>query len=513
MTSPRRWVMRLGCALTLMSGVAASASAADLAVLINNGIGDDDAELLADVLASKGYEVLVREKADRADFEEAFARVEQRVPEIDHLLLIYFGETRAIPGQTWLVPDGYVGETPIAAGFGAVNLSVLEQLAASVPGRSVIVLGLPPMADAPSRSGPPALRAGTSIGEPPQGVLVLYGAADAAIEMLRSNLLVDDVSVAEALTDLDKRLVAIGFRSPDAGFVSDDFTARDRDTAEAPPAPPPVAGPAEAAEAALSLDQATRRRIQEHLTVLGHNPRGIDGQFGPGTRAALAAWQSGRKLTGDGFLNREQIALLEAEAGARQAELAAAAEVARQKEEAADAAFWQTTGGKGGAADFRAYLTRYPDGVYAAEARAALEKIDNSARNAAEAEDRTAWDTAVDAGTAEAFNDYLGAYPNGAFADKARVRIAALKSEPTRKEAARASEQAEASLGLNQASRGLIEGQLTALGFDAGKTDGKFDKATRRALREFQTRQGLPATGYVDLPTVQALLVASLGLR
>ena len=107
MTSPRRWVIRLGCALTLMSGVAASASAADLAVLINNGIGGDDAELLADVLASKGYEVLVREKADRADLEEAFARVEQRVPEIDHLMLIYFGETRAIPradlaGPRWL---------------------------------------------------------------------------------------------------------------------------------------------------------------------------------------------------------------------------------------------------------------------------------------------------------------------------------------------------------------------------------------------------------------------------
>jgi peptidoglycan hydrolase-like protein with peptidoglycan-binding domain len=51
------------------------------------------------------------------------------------------------------------------------------------------------------------------------------------------------------------------------------------------------------------------------------------------------------------------------------------------------------------------------------------------------------------------------------------------------------------------------------MGYDVGEQDGKFDAKTRRALREFQTRQGLEVTGYVSQPTVQALIIASLGLR
>jgi peptidoglycan hydrolase-like protein with peptidoglycan-binding domain len=68
-------------------------------------------------------------------------------------------------------------------------------------------------------------------------------------------------------------------------------------------------------------------------------------------------------------------------------------------------------------------------------------------------------------------------------------------------------------MGLGKGSRALIEGQLAMMGYDIGEQDGKFDAKTRRALREFQTRQGLEVTGYVSQPTVQALIIASLGLR
>ena len=130
----------------------------------------------------------------------------------------------------------------------------------------------------------------------------------------------------------------------------------------------------------MALDQPTRRRVQQQLSILGYDPRGIDGVFGPGTRTALREWQSERSLAGEGYLSESQLSRLDEEADARSAELAAEAEKVRREEEAADAAFWQTTGANGSAADFRAYLGRYPDGIYADEARGELDRRDARAR-------------------------------------------------------------------------------------------------------------------------------------
>ncbi len=247
--------------------------------------------------------------------------------------------------------------------------------------------------------------------------------------------------------------------------------------------------------------------------MLGYGTRGIDGIFGPGTRAAIAAWQQDQDLESTGFVTAEQLQLLAALADARSAELAAAAEEARREEEAADAAFWRSTGAGGAPADLRAYLARYPEGVYAAEAQAALDRIEAEAAEQASAADRAAWEAAREADRPRAYRDYLAAYPEGAFAGRAQARVAEIEGEPDRRRARDASAQAEEALGLNRGSRALIEGQLAAIGFEVGAPDGEFDQSTRRALREFQGRQGLEATGYVDQATIQALIVASLGLR
>ena len=76
----------------------------------------------------------------------------------------------------------------------------------------------------------------------------------------------------------------------------------------------------------MALDQPTRRRVQQQLSILGYDPRGIDGVFGPGTRTALREWQSERSLAGDGYLSESQVSRLDEEASARSAELAAEAE-------------------------------------------------------------------------------------------------------------------------------------------------------------------------------------------
>jgi uncharacterized caspase-like protein/peptidoglycan hydrolase-like protein with peptidoglycan-binding domain len=67
---------------------------------------------------------------------------------------------------------------------------------------------------------------------------------------------------------------------------------------------------AKAAEAALGLDGAKRREVQARLMLAGHDPRGVDGVFGPGTRAALAAWQAAAGLEATGYLGAAALDLL-----------------------------------------------------------------------------------------------------------------------------------------------------------------------------------------------------------
>ena len=57
-----------------------------------------------------------------------------------------------------------------------------------------------------------------------------------------------------------------------------------------------------AAEMALHLSTAQRQAVQTSLQALGYNTGGRDGDFGPMTRAAIAAYQVRRGMTPNGFL-------------------------------------------------------------------------------------------------------------------------------------------------------------------------------------------------------------------
>jgi len=50
-----------------------------------------------------------------------------------------------------------------------------------------------------------------------------------------------------------------------------------------------------------------------------------------------------------------------------------------------------------------------------------------------------------------------------------------------------------------------MQAKLNSLGFPAGPADGAMGNRTQRALRNFQKSRGLPETGQLDAPTVQAL--------
>jgi peptidoglycan hydrolase-like protein with peptidoglycan-binding domain len=90
--------------------------------------------------------------------------------------------------------------------------------------------------------------------------------------------------------------------------------ARDRDPrlAAAGVAPTPVdPETAAAVEAALRFSRSERRELQRRLALAEHDPRLVDGIFGPATRAAIAAWQRSAGLPPTGYIDVQALALLE----------------------------------------------------------------------------------------------------------------------------------------------------------------------------------------------------------
>jgi formylglycine-generating enzyme required for sulfatase activity len=60
-----------------------------------------------------------------------------------------------------------------------------------------------------------------------------------------------------------------------------------------------------AAEASLGLTSDQVRAIQSWLEALGHDPRGVDGRLGAGTRTALRAYQRAKGLAETGYLDAD----------------------------------------------------------------------------------------------------------------------------------------------------------------------------------------------------------------
>lgn len=267
-----------------------------------------------------------------------------------------------------------------------------------------------------------------------------------------------------------------------------------------------LANTPERVEAALNLTRDERRAIQRDLTILGYEPRGIDGVFGAGTRAALRLWQANNRFDSSGFLNREQILSMAQQSARRAAQLDAEARARQAEQERQDRAFWRDTGSGADEVGLRAYLGRFPDGVFAGVASQRLEQIEADRRAAAQARDRAAWDIAVRTDTIDAYRVYLRDYPAGLFADQARARIEELSRPPepvVDMDAARAEEDA---LMLPQFTRAIIEQRLSRLGLEPGPADGTFDRDTRRAIRRYQRASNLPVTGFLTQPIVARLL-------
>lgn len=467
------------------------------------------------------------------------------------LVIVLNGSFAHGGGETWFLgaeaADQATAPDLATVGTVGVNLDTVLAIAATHPGQALVLLG--------DTNASPDLGDGLKVGlgqlRAPQGVTVLWGPAAKVSAFVSGPLSRPGRSLA-ALAQDGQSLRAEGYVSAVAPFLRE---AQPQSTAQSGQQPTatsdaaddaawqvasqadtvaalhaylrafPRGAHAEAAqseiakiqaepdraarqaEEALNLSTNQRREIQRNLSLIGHDPHGIDGVFGQGTRAAIKDWQlNAGGVRATGYLTAPQIAKLNDQAEARQTQLQAQAEQRKHAEDAKDRTYWDQTGAKGDRAGLQAYLDRYPDGLYADVAQSRLDKLDAAQTDNAARQDRAAWTTAKESDTVRAYRQYLRAFPQGAFADRAQARIHSLNGEAGGSQAEQAAQQAEQNLALTGFTRNLVEKRLAGLGFDPGAVDGQFTPQTRRAIRRFQRAAGLPPTGYLNQQTLVRLV-------
>ncbi|MCJ1902680.1 MULTISPECIES: peptidoglycan-binding domain-containing protein [Paracoccus] len=172
---------------------------------------------------------------------------------------------------------------------------------------------------------------------------------------------------------------------------------------------PRQASQAELTENRLNLSRGDRVTIQRRLNTLGYSTGGADGIFGSRSRAAIRGWQQRNGYAVTGYLTGSQVDAMRAQANA-----------AAPSRDEQDHAYWQQTGARGGVRNLRAYLDRYPNGIYAQTARQRLANADRDTPRG-DREDQ-AWARARQADTVQSYTQYLQNFPRGEHAEQARQR-------------------------------------------------------------------------------------------
>ena len=151
-------------------------------------------------------------------------------------------------------------------------------------------------------------------------------------------------------------------------------------------------------EEGLGLDRSARREIQAGLQAQGFDPGGADGMFGPRTRAAIRSWQSSQGARATGYLDSASVAALGPsvagqptfgpgeQPGVAAAVPASAVSTAQQQPSPSATAeqenlFWQSIANSTNPAEFEAYLSQFPNGVFRALAEVRLASLRASAND------------------------------------------------------------------------------------------------------------------------------------
>jgi hypothetical protein len=534
--------------LSLVAAVCASPLwATDVALVIANETyaQAQPSRSASDVMASipalqaAGFDVISGVNLTANEMREALAALldAQAGEGVDHILIVLSGHFAASRQSAWLL-----GAEVNAPGLARVDgqglgLDTVLEIAAGAQETAIVMFAGP--------NHQVNLGSGLAAGLPqrlgiPQNVAIVRGGPSQMAKLMQ-DIVVPGQTLA-GLVDGSRFMRADGFVPPLTPFLPEGYapvSRADRDawaTARANPTEASYAAYLQmfpqgifAAEArqelerlqatpereehALGLTRNERRTIQRDLTLLGFNTRGIDGIFGRGSRNAIAAWQTGNRYGETSFLTRDQIFSLAGQAARRAIELEDQERARRAEEERQDRALWRDTGSNGSETGLRAYLRRYPEGLFSGIASERLDRFEAERRRREAERENNAWLDAQAIHSINAYQNFLASYPEGAHASVARARIDALTPivvEPMPDPAIEAARGREQALNLSPFTRVLIERRLARSGYNPGNIDGEFDSMARRAIQHYQDANGMPITGYVDDRLLSQLLADGL---
>ena len=546
--------MRLRASLAAFLLMSVPVWAGDVALVIGNEDYTNGADLSAagelldavGALEDAGFEVLSGADMSASDMAGLVSQLNTKVDGTGRVVIALAGHFAHSDTGNWFI--GTDAEAPDlgAIGMQSIQMNILMEIAGRVAGGAAVVLGV---GDAEFELGS-GLKNGLGDLGILQGVSVITGPSGDIAGFVKDALVTPGQSIANGLNALST-LQGTGFMAPLVPFLPSEGTAPpviakadpdaeqkafwkvtqeigslDAYEAYAKRHPEGLfftqaqseiewikAQPlllAEAGEKALNLSRDRRREIQRGLSLLEYDPKGIDGIFGRGSRAAIQKWQNVNGEEATGFLSLAQIERLQAQADRRSRELEEEARLRKLELERKDRTYWRASGQGGDEPGLRAYLERYPDGVFAEIAIARLQPFEDARRAAAAEQDRADWDAAVSVGSLAAFEGYIQANPEGAFVEQARVQINELEFVAKNANALRAAQRNEERLGLSTGTKRLVEDRLRSLGLKPGTVDGAFDEDTRRAVRRYQEARNLPRTGYLSQQTLVRLLADSV---
>ena len=513
----------------------------------------DDLLNATDRFEALGFDVFSRANGRVLAAKDLAAAFQAGVQDADRLVVALSGHFVTDGARTWLLTSEAADPDLFSVDDAGLSLDSVLQVLGARPGQAVMMLGAADPDDLDMEDS--GLSSGIGALDIPQGVTLIRTTPQVAATVLSNELTEPEALIGQRLranpslfvdgylpadwvlmpsevivetpaptpvgrttTDLnaeaalwDRTTAAdtvVAYRNYVARYPSGRFVDDAEQQIEAILAEPNRA--ARLIEDALALTRNDRRAVQSQLTLLNYNTRGVDGIFGPGSRGAITNWQQSNGFPQTSYLSREQINLLDAQAARRQAEVEAEEARARAQADALDRSYWGETGGVGDEPGFRAYLARYPDGLFVNIAKARLSEIDDQRRGAAEAADRAAWSIAQSEDIVAGYQEYLAAYPSGVFAPQARARIEELNAPQISDAQVAQSRAEEAGLRLSGVRAQLLELRLRDLGYNPGRLDGVIDGNTRNAIVSYQEAEGLIATGYVDRATAVGLMTGSI---
>lgn len=426
------------------------ATAADYALILANQTYDNaPAEPRAasfvewrDMLRNAGFEVFGgpnRQTAIMVRAAEEFRHAIGR-GDADRIVVVVSGRVVATATDSWLLGKEYKTPSALSVGRLGVSLGGLNQLLGDHEGHGLLVVA--PSWSSREAAGP-GLRVGARVLAPAEGVAVMDGPADKLMPLVRRAVTGTRQPLGQIARNLPSGVALRGYLPIDRPLgrevvnrVDDSDRAywsavRDLGTVDAyrsylnrfpnglfaaearrliAAAQDDPRRRAEAEEQALGLSRNDRISIQRDLTLLGFGTGGVDGVFGPRTRAAIRNFQANRQYAQSGYLTAPQVAQIHREAAQRRSEL-----------ERADREYWGLTGALGTIPGLNAYLDRYPNGIYADSARRRLDEQDHTRQEEA------AWDRARRLDTLAAYRDFVRRFPASRHTAAARRRIAELE--------------------------------------------------------------------------------------